>query len=520
MRYEWAVASKQTNHRNARVPARLVQALLCFCFLVFLVRPINLMSADLGRHLVNGRIGVEQHQIHTTNTYSYTHPEYPMPNHHWASGVVFYLVHHAFGFNGLSVFYATASVAAFLIMFGIALRTAGLPVAAVAAAALMPLLTHRYEIRPEVFTYLFAAVSFWILWSVREKRLASGWLWALPVIQVLWVNLHIYFVLGIGLVGAFFCEAVLFRWLGKDSGEQRRYALLLAGVVVASLINPFGVAALVYPFSDFQHARIPVIENMSIPGIAAFGLHYSNIATFKVMAAIFILSWVLLLLARPTRAALPLFLISVVFTAAAWQHVRNFTLFAVFALPIFAINLRSILPPTWARQGRPTHIVCIVAFLVVAGAHGESLKNRWRQRGAGLFPGQEKAAAFFKEQELKGPIFNNYDLGGYLIYYLYPEEPVFIDNRMEAYPVAFFHDEYIPMLAHEERWNERSEKYGFNVVFFGTTERSPAAQSFVRGIVQHPDWASVYADSFTVILVRRTPEHAELIREHEIGRDR
>lgn len=513
------VPSDQTKSSVLRAPASLVQVILCLGFLVFLVRPINLMSADLGRHLVNGRICIEQHQIHATNTYSYTHPDHPMPNHHWATGVVFYLIKSAFGFTGLSVFYAALSLAAFLVMFSIARQAVGLAVAGVAAAALMPLLTHRYEIRPEIFTYLFAAVSFWILWSLREKRLDARWIWAIPLIQVLWVNLHIYFVLGIGLVGAFFCEALLFRFLGKDTGELRRTAWLLGAVVVASLINPFGVSALIYPFSDFQHARVPVIENMSVPGIAASGLSYSNIMTFKVLAAVFILCWIVLLLLRPTRAALPLFLISVVFTAAAWQHVRNFTLFATFALPIFAINLRSLLPSSWTAPGRLTHVACVVAFLVVAGAHGESLKERWNLRGGGLFPGQEKAAAFFKEQGLKGPVFNNYDLGGYLIYYLYPDERVFIDNRMEAYPVDFFHDEYIPMMSREAKWNEISATYGFNVVFFGITERSPAAQTFVRFIGMHPDWALVYSDLFTVILVRRTPEHADLIRAQEIIRE-
>jgi len=52
---------------------------------------------------------------------------------------------------------------------------------------------------------------------------------------------------------------------------------------------------------------------------------------------------------------------------------------------------------------------------------------------------------FFKENNLQGPIFNNYDIGGYLIFNLFPQEKVFVDNRPETYSSEFFQEDYIPM---------------------------------------------------------------------------
>ena len=65
--------------------------------------------------------------------------------------------------------------------------------------------------------------------------------------------------------------------------------------------------------------------------------------------------------------------------------------------------------------------------------------------GVGLFADMNLSAEFFKQNNIKGPVFNNYDIGSYLIYHLYLKEPEFVDNRPEAYSVDFFKKTYIPM---------------------------------------------------------------------------
>jgi len=62
--------------------------------------------------------------------------------------------------------------------------------------------------------------------------------------------------------------------------------------------------------------------------------------------------------------------------------------------------------------------------------------------GFGLVQGNNQSAQFFIDNNIKGPLFNNYDIGGYLIYHFYPQEKVFTDNRPEAYSVSFF-EKYI-----------------------------------------------------------------------------
>jgi hypothetical protein len=79
-------------------------ALILLMYAGFLTHPTNLTDSDLGRHLKNGEIFIRNGLIAHSNLYSYTQPDYPFINHHWGSGVVFYLVESIAGFQGLSIF--------------------------------------------------------------------------------------------------------------------------------------------------------------------------------------------------------------------------------------------------------------------------------------------------------------------------------------------------------------------------------------------------------------------------------
>ena len=63
--------------------------------------------------------------------------------------------------------------------------------------------------------------------------------------------------------------------------------------------------------------------------------------------------------------------------------------------------------------------------------------NRGRV-GIGLEEANSAAAEFFRKEKIQGPIFNNFDVAGYLVYHLYPDHRVFVDNRPEAYPCGLF----------------------------------------------------------------------------------
>jgi hypothetical protein len=137
---------------------------------------------------------------------------------------------------------------------------------------------------------------------------------------------------------------------------------------------------------------------------------------------------------------------------------------------------------------------------------------------AGLVPGIDGSARFFKENHIQGPMFNNYDIGGYLIYYLFPDAKVFVDNRPEVYSVSFFKDMYVPMQENDDVWHKMDEKFGFNVIYFYRHDLTPWSQAFLVSRIDDPDWAPVFVDEFTIIFLKRTEANRAVIQAHELPR--
>ena len=137
-------------------------------------------------------------------------------------------------------------------------------------------------------------------------------------------------------------------------------------------------------------------------------------------------------------------------------------------------------------------------------------------RGIGLKEGVQGSAEFFLKERISGPILNNYDIGGYLIYALYPKRRVFVDNRPEAYPAAFFRGTYVPLQEKEERWQEEQKRHGFNCIFFYRHDLTPWAQDFLVRRVQDPAWAPVYVDDDAILFLRRGGPNESTIRQCEL----
>jgi len=139
--------------------------------------------------------------------------------------------------------------------------------------------------------------------------------------------------------------------------------------------------------------------------------------------------------------------------------------------------------------------------------------------GIGLLPEVNNSAEFFKTQNIKGPIFSNYDIGGYLIFHLYPEEKVFVDNRPEAYEAGFLQNEYIPMQNDTSVWEKEMHKWNFNVIYFDRNDMTSWAQKFLVTRISDPLWAPLYVDSYTIIFLKRNSQNNEIIKKYELPKN-
>ncbi|MBI2465729.1 MAG: hypothetical protein HYV66_00675 [Candidatus Sungbacteria bacterium] len=491
----------------------LILSLVLLIYALFLAHPTNLVTADLGRHIENGRLILDGRlEVLKTNFYSYTYPDFPAANHHWLGGAVFYLVWKFFGFMGLHLFFIVLSLAALFIFFLIAQSRAGPGLAGLLSVFIIPLLLERDEVRPEVFSYLLAGIFLGLMLKYRAGEISWKKLLILPVLEFFWVNLHIYFFLGPVVIGVFLLENLIL----KTKKSLGYLAVVFSATILATLINPYGLEGTLAPFSIFQNFGYPLAENQTVWFIEKI-IPNPNYFIFKIVFAILALSFIFSQLKNRRGLNIPDMVLATGFSLAGWLAIRNFAVFGLFALPIAAGNLAktfNIKTKTNDWLNRTAAATLALAALIALSGELRAFYPKSPGLGLGLENGNARPLEFFKENNLAGPIFNNYDIGGYLIYGLFPQEKVYVDNRPEAYPAEFFTQTYIPMQEDEDAWIAASEKYKFNAIIFSYRDYTPWGQTFFRRILEDPGWKTVFADSRVVILLKDNELNKDIIAKY------
>ncbi len=500
---------KITSQYRRSIP---VYTLLIVLYAITSAEVIDLTNGgiDLGRHLKNGELLLSPaaSQILHTNFYSYTQPDLEFVNHHWLAGIVFHAVYKLGGFPGLNAFYILLGGLTLGLSVRMAEKAAGLAVASALALGLMPILRARASVRPEIFTLLLAGVFFCLLWSHHNGWLTWKVLLILPALEVFWVNLHIGFVFGPIFIAAFL--------LGELVEGPRRLGLWLAILgltLAATLLNPSGIHGAVYPFTIWTNYGMPVVENFSILFLWSHDYNGEFALITLTLLALY-LSFLAPRRSGPFPAAL--FILAAVIGELAFTAIRNQTLLAYFSLAAIAINIgpRGFQP--W-RERRAGAAVLGAFMLASIGYNGLELIERKETIGLGLQPGRDAAARFFEANQIPGPILNNFNIGGYLIHYLFPKQRVYVDSRPEAYDSSFLRERYQAPLTQDALWPGLLNQYGFQSIFFCVS--SVWENAFIDRRIADPEWAQVFGDETAIILVRRTAANAGLIERSDPARN-
>ncbi len=505
----------------------LLPMVLLLWFGILLSQKIDLTTADLGRHITNGQIILhgdwqQKRAVLTTNFYSYTLPEQPFVNHHWLSGVLFYLIFQAGGFSGLSAFYVLLGMATLWLFWDVARRESNIYWASLAALLLLPLLAARAEVRPEMITYFFTGVVFYVLSLWRKGKIKNFWLASLPVVMLLWVNFHIGFVFGFLCLGAFGLEQLINYVRRKPNGF---IPLLFWSAIstVAALINPFGYKLLIYPFQIFKNYGYLIVENQSIRFLENLGfVAGQHFLLYKLVVGLLLFGLLLVAIKNIKKVDIVLLILVLVSGVLAYVGIRNFPSFAFFALPALAYLGHCLWPEKFTQAWPKLHLAYRLGGLVLAAAvvliivvpQVQTLQGLGQKFGWGLLPGAQASAQFFIKQNIQGPMFNNYDIGGYVIHNLYPQTKPFTDNRPEAYTVDFFEQVYKAPQTDEAKWQALDGQYNFNAIFFSYRDYTPWAQQFLLARVKDPAWAPVYVDSYNIIFVKKNLENLPIIQKY------
>src|SRR5205823_7370983 len=174
---------------------------------------------------------------------------------------------------------------------------------------------------------------------------------------------------------------------------------------------------------------------------------------------------------------------------------RHQTLLALFAMAAIAINIGAWGFAYW-RESRARHVVLGAFMLASICYNSVELVERKDTLGLGLEPGRDAAAKFFEANQVPGPILNNFNIGGYLIHYLFPKQRVYVDSRPEAYDAGFLRDRYQGPLTEESLWPGLLHEFGFQSIFFCAS--SVWENAFIDRRIADPEWAIVFRDQTAI----------------------
>lgn len=465
-----------------------VWAFLLSLFSLAIRQSVNI-DTDFWWHLKSGQHIIQNRSIPYLDPFSFTKGGSEWIAHEWLSEVIMYATFRVAGWTGLLLLFGGIITAALGLCY---YRCKGKPFIAglavlCAALASAPL----FGLRPQMFTFLMSSL-FLVVLDQYLRRGGTKRLLSLPLLMLLWVNLHAGFAMGLALILLFVMMAALEKGWDKITPLLKT---LLACVVVVPL-NPNGFRMFTYPLETlFSPAMQSLIQEWFSPDFHQdrfLPLAVLILATFAVIAL------------SPKRVRSGELLGLLVLSLATLRSGRHIPLFAIFAAPIFAryllywtrsqktlaitlrertsdgaqliLNLALILLPTLviARQ--------IIDFKV----HEADYESRQFPAGA---------VDFMQAQRLPGPVFNDYNWGGYLIWKLYPERKVFIDGRADVYGDSFIF-EYLKTYQADPGWRDRLNRFGIQTVLI---EPHSSLATLLR---EEKGWRTVFEDSRAAVFTR------------------
>ena len=339
----------------------------------------------------------------------------PLQNHWWLSQLAFFALWSTGGPFLLTAFAGACAVASIFLCWRLLRGPWELRI--VLLLWLMVATAPEWSVRPQV-------VSLVLLAAVAHLIARDRLVW-LPLVCVAWANAHALVVFGVAMAGASLMEAVV--W---SRTELKRATAVALACVAAPLVSPLGWNYWPQVLSTVGTSRALQIQEYRFPS-SPEDLPFWLAAGLLVV----LVSMERHSLAQRSRADRTLLIGSLVLAVASMGASRNIAFFAVMAAP--AISRLWPMPKTVRRSAAPRtiHAGAFAVALAVASLVGATVVSvRWRDAGASL-GWQPMSAATVKAISLcPDPLFNEMQDGGPLMWNL-PGRRVFVDSRMEAYPV-------------------------------------------------------------------------------------
>ena len=377
---------------------------------------------DLWGHVLFGRDIVRQGGVHQADPYSFT-SDRAWVNHEWLSEVVMYGAYAAAGARGLVLLrvLVVGLIAVLAVLHLRRLRSDAVMHDASLALVLLGAYGQTSMVRPQLFSLLFFCLLLFVLMaSPRQPR----WLWAVPCLIGVWVNLHGGWLVGCATAGSWVLGMTI---AGR---HDRRYLITAAGAgilsAIALLANPYGLRLLSFMFETVGFSRPDIIEWLPV---------------YRLGAGVMVLwllpiAFVVFVLVRAHRCgSLPRLLVLGMLGVMSFRVARLVGFLAIASVILLRDELAAIALERSARpiprSGQPMW-PWLVAAVIGSVAIAKGVQNSQCIELSSASDPEPSAVQFIRDQGLAGNAITYFNWGEYAIWHLHPEVRVSIDGRRET----------------------------------------------------------------------------------------
>lgn len=512
-----------------RLTPSLSETFFIGCLLLTLnIGSTFLQDGDIWGHILTGETILKTFRIPFQDIYSSTAAGHPWIAHEWLAEIIFALFYKIGGVSAVVFLSVTMVSLTFYFLYKFLLHRQINPLLAVFLTTFAALVSRLLWVsRPHLFSFVFL-IGFLIILELFEREDLNYLKW-LPLMMILWVNLHAGSVLGLGILAMYAGGTYLQRFSQTTEREvaQRKFKLLgrtFLWTLAAALVNPWGAKILLLPF---QLMSMKIVMN-SFPEWMSPNFH-----DFR-LAHVFLVICIAIPLLSKKRLDIFEAGLFVLLLYMSLYSVRHLALITILVTPLVAGRAQDLLEEITGHLSQINFIrrlktgseafsqqirlyemqrkssawiyivlaLCFMNSWTIARTSGMSFLNFKVDRR--LFP--IYAAEFMHQNHISGKMFNQDYWGGYLLKQTYPDTTIFFDGRTYLYGDEITR-EYFQVANVANNFENILNKYEVTLIIY------QAHTPLSRALQFSDNWKLVFADGVANIFLKDVPENREIIEK-------
>lgn len=474
-----------------RLPLSWVWALSLAGLFLFAIDPIRL--DDFFLYLSFGRRLFELGEFGSIDPYIFSIENYKWDvMHEWLSYVYYYGVYLLSGYWGVIFFRAVFVTCTGALILKACKRSNLSPFSTLFlfTSVFVAAFPRCFKDRSSFFSDFLTAVLIFIFTDGHIISKASRVKWFIPFVFLFWVQIHPGYLIAWALIGIF----LLSNWFVWDSGQKKEWSAIAALSIVMTVANPTGPKVIWWPIYKVIGGNWGVFSQINewVPSLQADFLA----PIYKIFLIFFLLTGIAFafLNLRNDRFGFPAALLMSYLALASSRFL------ALAALGMGILIAASISKLSFVNLDRKWINVCTLAIAIIMVACVSASPShgiRFISSREPLHATVPEAAVEYLMAQPPGNTFNEWDLGGFLIWKL--------DGRQKISAHGFISD---PNLVRDKIYQFSVSKEGWDRIIVNggveyfiirrqTYELSKNA-AWIREL-DGPDWLKVYIDRAAVI---------------------